>query len=464
MPIQAKQTLQQRLMLAPNVTLALEILRMPTLELQAFLQQQLQDNPLLEMEAIEQDEQTSETSAEQEEPPAGVVDDEEWVRHWRTASERSTPDEDDSGERKMDPRDLHGPTLYEALTMQLGCQVLPEDVRRLGEELINRLNDSGYLEDSCEELTDELKTTPQQLEAAVWLIQQLDPPGIGARDLRECLMLQLERRQATDTAAYAILRDHFPLFAQQRIGALAKALGISTDAAEQACQQLKQLNPKPGRAYAGELPATIIPDLVIHKREAHYDVELNDSGLPHVRMNRTYTRMLRNPDTPQDAKEFLQQRMRQASWVVRAIDERNTTLLAIGRCLISLQREFVEQGVQALKPLTQAQVAGLVGRHPSTVSRAIAGKTIDTPFGVFRLEQLFATGLAQATDNGTVSDEAIKSEIRQLVADEDPVHPLSDASLVEQLTQRQIAVARRTVAKYRTSLHILPAHLRRRRL
>jgi len=463
MAIQAKQTLQQRLMLAPNVTLALEILRMPTLELQAFLQQQLQDNPLLEIEAADPLEPGAEASRNLEEPRSGGTE-EEWVQHWRTASERSRPDDDDPAERYgADARDQRGPSLYEALTMQLGCQVLPEESRRLADELIHRLNESGYLEGSFEELASELHATAQELEAAVWLVQQLEPPGVGARDLRECLMLQLERRLATDTTAYAVLRDHFQLFVQQRVGALAKALNCSHEDAEQACQQLKQLNPKPGRAYAGELPATVTPDLLIHKREAYYDVELNDSGLPNVRMNRTYTRMLQNPDTPQDAKEFLQQRMRQASWVVKAIDERNATILAIGRCLISLQREFFQLGPQALKPLTQAQVAGLIGRHPSTVSRAIAGKTIDTPFGVFRLEQLFATGLSQTTENGTVSDEAIKAEIRQLVATEDPVHPVSDAALTKQLAQRQMTVARRTVAKYRTSLHILPAYLRRRR-
>ena len=191
--------------------------------------------------------------------------------------------------------------------------------------------------------------------------------------------------------------------------------------------------------------------------------------MPRVGVSRTYYRMLKDPRTPSDAKEFLAGNFRKATWLIKAIDERNTTLLSIARCLISLQREFIEHGSKAMKPLTQAQVAQLVGRHPSTVSRAIAGKTIDTPYGVFRLEQLFASGVSQASrpdggeeHGGAISDERIKAEIRRLVEEEDPHHTLSDAALADRLAQRNIAVARRTITKYRTSLKILPAHLRRR--
>ena len=208
---------------------------------------------------------------------------------------------------------------------------------------------------------------------------------------------------------------------------------------------------------------SLVPDLIILKREDHYDVELNDQELPHVTMNRTYARMMRDPRTPADAKEFLEGKFRQASWLVKAIEERHATLLSIGRCLMSLQRDFLEHGPSALKPLTQSQVASLIGRHASTVSRAIAGKSLDTPYGVFRLEQLFASGVSQGAESNHISDATIKSEIQRLVSEEDAVHPLSDEVLAQQLAQRNITVARRTIAKYRTSLKILPAHLRKRR-
>ncbi|MBI4003943.1 MAG: RNA polymerase sigma-54 factor, partial [Candidatus Omnitrophica bacterium] len=224
------------------------------------------------------------------------------------------------------------------------------------------------------------------------------------------------------------------------------------------------LNPKPGRLFSGDLPPSVIPDLIVTRRDRHYDVELNDQGMPRVGINRSYHRMLKDPETPEDAKEFLLKKFRQASWIVKSIDERNATLLSIGRCLISLQRDFVEQGPKALKPLTQSQVASLIGRHASTVSRAIAGKSLDTPYGVFRLEQLFASGVPQnPASHADISDATIKSEIQRLINEEDAQHPFSDEALAQQLAQRDITVARRTIAKYRTSLKILPAHLRKRR-
>jgi RNA polymerase sigma-54 factor len=240
-------------------------------------------------------------------------------------------------------------------------------------------------------------------------------------------------------------------------------LNVPVAEVEAACECLKRLNPKPGRLFSGDLPPFIVPDLIITRRERHYDVDLNDQGMPHVGINRSYYRMLKNPNTPEEAKEFLLKKLRQANWIVKAIDERNATLLAIGRCLISLQRDFVEQGPKALKPLTQSQVAELIGRHASTVSRAIAGKSLDTPYGVFRLEQLFASSVSQGSSSADVSDATIKSEIQRLVSEEDALRPLSDEAICQQLAQRHITVARRTIAKYRTSLKILPAHLRKRR-
>ncbi len=262
------------------------------------------------------------------------------------------------------------------------------------------------------------------------------------------------------------MNDHFPLFTQGRFEALAKATGVTLDHIQQACDALRKLNPKPGLSFVTDQVATVIPDLLVRKLDGHYDVELNDDGLPHVRISRVYYRMLRDPHAPPDAREFLAKRLRQAGWLTRAIAERHATVLAIGRCLISLQRAFLERGPQALVPLTQAQVASLVGRHPSTVSRAIAGKTMDTPYGIVPLEQLFAGGLPQPDANGqagSVSDASIKGEIEQMITAEDAHRPLSDATIAQRLKARQIAVARRTVAKYRTSLKILPAHLRRRR-
>ena len=486
MAIHAKQTIQQRLLLAPNITLALEVLRMPSMELQAFIRQQVDENPLLEVEDAVQDESDA-TSPDlpentQETPEGADTDD--WLSEWRNgAAEERSDEEDERQAWSVEQRLVRPQSLHESLRLQLGCQQVAAEQLRLGEALIQRLDEYGYLDGSLEDLAAELQAPADALEGVLKILQRLDPPGVGARDLRECLMIQLELQGEQETLAYRILRDHFKLFIQHHVSAIAKAVASPPAQVEAACASLKRLNPKPGRIFSGDLPPSVIPDLIVVRREKHYDVELNDQSVPHVAISRTYHRMLKNPETPQDAKEFLTGKFRKAAWLIKAIDERNATLLAIGRCLISLQRDFVEQGPRALKPLTQAQVAGLIGRHSSTVSRAAAGKTMDTPYGVFRIEQFFASGVPQdradeppaaeeASASGAprrrgaehISDAHIKSEIQRLIAEEDTHSPLSDEALVHRLAQRRISVARRTIAKYRTSLKILPAHLRRRRL
>lgn len=455
MALQVKQTLQQRLVMAPNLTVALEILRMPMLELQVFLRQQTEENPLLELEELAEEQEPTETSQEIEDY---------WSSHHSGISERENFDNDDNREQDgADMRFVQNETLHGSLRIQLGCQHISIEMRQWGEVLIDRLSENGYLEDSLEIIAAELNVPIAKLSEALIQIQRLDPPGVGARNLRECLMLQLERNEETKSLAYRILKDHFDLFVEYRPATMARKTKTTVASIEAACECLKKLNPKPGRAFVGELPPSIIPDLVVHKREEHYDVELNDESMPHPRINQRYQRMLRDSTTPMEVKEFLRERFRKASWVIKAIEERNATLLAIARCLISLQRNFIEEGIKAIQPLTQVQVADLIGRHASTVSRAITGKTIDTPSGVYRLEDLFASAVVQRAGSKDVSDEAIKSEIEQLIKKEDIKRPLSDAALVKQLSERQITVARRTIAKYRTHLKILPAYLRRRR-
>ena len=444
MTLQVSQTIQQRQLMAPQRTMALEILQMPTLELQAFLQRQVEENPLLEFDE-----------------PDGV---EAWSSPWRTASGRGRDKQDAASDQAEPDRCAAGaPTLHESLRMQWGCQPLSAELRRLGAALIDRLDEHGYLDEALEALTGELGADLAQLEAALKMIQGLDPPGVGARNLRECLMLQLERQDESGTLAYRILEDHVELFIQHRLSAIARSSGATLEEIDAACSRLRRINPKPGRGFAGNPAPAIVPDLVIDRREQHDVVELNDAHRPRLRISRRYQQMLAAAETPMEAKVFLQERLRQATWILNAIEERQTTLLRIARCVIRLQHDFMAHGPAALKPLTQAAVASLIGRHPSTVSRAIAGKTIATPYGTMRLEQLFARDVPHAHPSREVSDERVKSEIQRWIAREDRHHPWSDAALAERLGRRRLGVARRTIAKYRTDLGILPAHLRRRR-
>lgn len=466
MDIQNKQLLQQRQILTPNIALALEVLRMPILELRIFLERQMEENPCLELGESANEEPAADENGKPEEPTPNFSDD--WSSQRGRVDEGQDPDAgSDENERRFEQQFTIPVSFYESLRLQLGCQHLSDRDRRVGEMIIHHLDENGYLEVPLQELGVEAGMRVEQLEAVLRIIQHLDPTGIGARDLQECLLIQLEHVEGASPClalSHRILRDHFQLFVQHRLPALARATNTSAQQVDQAVKLIKQLHPKPGRAFGGTLPPSIQPDLILHHRERHYDVELNEQEVPRVTLSRAYRRMLQDASTPSDAKEFLAKKFRAATWLIKAVDERNTTILAVARCLISLQREFLEQGPRALKPLTQAQVAGLIGRHPSTVSRAVTGKTIDTPYGVFQLERFFASGVSQGDNNAAndISDARIKSELHQLIAAEDPQHPLSDAALAQALAARQITVARRTIAKYRTSLKILPAHLRRR--
>ncbi len=441
------------------MALALEILRMPLMELQAFLERQMEENPCLEVGEEESPMEGPEAPSEAA-PTDGALPDreEEWMARW-TEAER----EDDEATDPLGHAVAARQSLHDTLLLQLGCHALSGEEQRLGVFLIQHIDEAGYLEGSLEELAAEAATTPEALERMLRLIQRFEPEGVGARSLQECLLLQAEAAYGAGSLAHRIVRDHFPIFLQGRLELLANVTQASLPDVRSACEQLRRLDSKPGTACSQDAAPTIVPDLIVHHRERHYDVELNDHALPHVTVSRMYARMLRSAQTPPEAREYLAAKARQAAWVMKALDERGATLLAIGRCLISLQREFLEDGSGALRPLTQAQVAALIGRHPSTVSRAIAGKTIATPYGVLFLEQFFASTVPQR-DGAGVSDERVKAEIRRLVEEEDPRHALSDAALADRLAQRQITVARRTIAKYRTILRIPPAHLRRRRV
>lgn len=473
MSLQTTLSTQQRLILAPHITIALEILQLPVLALEAFLEAQAEENPLLEFQTSETSlthssspisDPSPETDSTHNDTQKGVA--ESWAENpWDADGEKTNGDPYEGEVSHALERILPNPeSLQMSLLKQLRCQALDPEDYRIAELIIHEINDSGYLDVSLEELAQAHQVDRNCLKTILHVVQQLEPAGVGARDLRECLMLQMEHRGAQESLAYRILRNHFPLFVQQRSLALAKALGVSGEDIAHACSHIRQLHPKPGSAFSNEpTSSTMIPDLIVVQGEHYCDVELNDEAMPRVRLNRVYRRMLTNPNTASETREFITQKLRQAQWIIRAIEERNTTLLAIGRCLISLQREFFEQGIQALKPLTQAQVAQIIGRHPSTVSRAIAEKTIACSLGIFRLERFFPSRVPQLKNTLNISDAMIKQEIQRLISEEDRRSPLSDEALVKLLAERNLSVARRTVAKYRTSLKILPVYLRKRR-
>ena len=469
MKLNASQTthLEQRLTLTPTMRLALEVLQKPHMELKAFIEEQLQENPLLEVEDGSDDAHAADlpdTQPEQpsEEEPFKELDDNMVEALLSNEPERHRQEANDT-EEALDTRAASPPTLHEHLRRQLWRLSLSANEYRFGELLIDQIDEHGYFVGALDEAAQAAACTTVEAERLLGFIQTFDPSGVGARDLRECLLIQLCQQQQAESLAAQIVRDHLPLFLQQNLKRLATICHRPPNDIEAACHIIRQLNPKPNRSFAPEPEQPSPPDLVVRRLDGQYEIELLDDDLPHLSVNRTYRRMLSDPDTTGDVRTFLKDRLRQALWFIRAIEQRNTTLLAIARCIISFQREFLEHGPRALKPLTQAQVAQAVGRHPSTVGRAIAGKAMDTPFGVIPLERFFASRIPQDSHGQTsLSDATIKGEIETLIAQEDSRHPLSDEAIATHLRTRNIHVARRTVAKYRGELRLLPTHLRRR--
>jgi RNA polymerase sigma-54 factor len=294
------------------------------------------------------------------------------------------------------------------------------------------------------------------------IIQKLDPPGVGARDLRESLLLQLEARGETDTLVYRLVRDAFEDLKAHRWSDLGKRFGLDAAAVQQVADDLAKLDPKPGLQHSSANDAYIIPDLVVEKIAGEYKVFLNDSGLPRLRISKIYQDIARDKKKFQgENKDFINQRMNSAHWMIQAIEQRRQTMLKVMNFIVDRQKEFFEKGVEYLRPLTLREVADVINMHESTVSRVTNEKYVQTPRGLLPLKFFFSSGLATTTGEDA-SARSIRAQIQKMVADEDPKNPLTDQQIVEAFAQRGVRIARRTVAKYRDQLSILPARMRKR--
>jgi len=299
-------------------------------------------------------------------------------------------------------------------------------------------------------------------EELLRIIQHLDPPGVGARDLRECLLLQLEDQKKTDTLVYRLVRDAWEDLKGHRWSELGKRFGLEPTEVQRVADELAKLDPKPGLQYSAASDSYITPDLIVEKIDGQYHVFLNDVGLPRLRISKVYQEIARDKKKFQgENKDFINQRLNSAHWMIQAIEQRRQTMLKVMNFIVDRQRDFFEKGVEYLKPLTLREVADVINMHESTVSRVTNEKYVQTPRGLLPLKFFFSSGLATTTGEDA-SARSIKAQIRKLVADEDPKSPLTDQQIVELFEQKGVKIARRTVAKYRDQLTILPARMRRR--
>jgi RNA polymerase sigma-54 factor len=471
------QVQQQRMqqVLAPQLRQSLEFLQVPLLELRALIRKELDQNPTLEEKIDDHDRievepgQSGNTSEKgddeldfrQEYEKLAHLDD-EWREYFQQAGPVQHRSADSDARRQFFLDSLtREATLQEHLVSQLGYADLPPEDRQLASMLIGSINDDGYLNVTLGELSETTGVEMARLERLLRAVQAMDPVGVGARDLRECLLLQLDRLGLRESLAAAIVDGHLDDLGRRRHAEIAKAMGRRVEDVQRAARMIATLEPRPGRAFAAEDAAYVVPEVAIQKVEDRYVVVLNNDRLPRIRISRQYRRLMEDPATPKETRDYVRDKIRAGAFILRSIDQRQQTIFNIATEIVRVQREFLDHGVSHLRPLTMADVAGRLGIHETTVSRAIAGKYMQTPMGLFEMKYFFTPGYTR-TDGQEVSNKTIKDAIDQLIAEEDPGAPLSDQALMRTLKERGLSVARRTIAKYRDELRILPSHLRRR--
>ena len=477
-------SLRQDLRINPRLYQAMDLLYMPLLDLEQHLKQELLGNPFLEM--IEPEEEVQATAAEQQnnkpEKEAKAEDGPDWENILlEDRTEHGVPSGSYSDAREyVEPVTVESKDLIDYLRDQTRMLDLNPRQQLLAEEFLGNIGEDGYLQHSIEEILkganqlleeheaeSELDLnvpafTAAEVEQMLRVIQQLDPPGIGARNLRECLMLQLEHQKRTDTLVYRLVKEAFEDLIAHRWSDLGKRFGLAPEEVQRAADELARLDPKPGLQHSAANDAYIIPDLIVDKIDDKYLVFLNDSGLPRLRISKTCQEISRDKKKyDSESKEFINQRLNSANWMIQAIEQRRQTMLKVMNFIVDRQREFFEKGIDHLKPLTLREVADVISMHESTVSRVTNEKYVQTPRGLLPLKFFFSSGLSTTTGEDA-SARSIKSQIQKLVDDEPPKNPLTDQQIVELFDRKGVKIARRTVAKYRDQLGILPARMRKR--
>lgn len=469
--------LSQKLILTPQLQQSIKLLQLPLLELSQDINQELLNNPLLEESAERENEDKNESS--------GILSEEEPFR--QSSDDVEAPLEKIFGfttdnyfeERESDGRDfgyfsdgtdeISSPfernrkktDLYEHLLWQLRLSSVSESVGKTAEIIINNLNEYGYLQASLDEISGLAETERETAEEALRYVQTLDPPGVGARNLQECLLLQLENLSLQGTLVEAILTEGFSELESKKYKQLATKFKTSIDDILTAVKIIEGLEPRPGRNYSSDEPVHIIPDVYIEESDGQFIITLNDEGIPKLRLSNYYRKLLANKKSlgPEE-KQFLEDKLRSAIWLLRSLDQRNKTIYRVTESILRFQGDFFRKGHAYLKPLNLRDIAEELNLHESTISRVTSNKYVQCPQGLLNFRYFFSN--AVSTARGDISSSTVKDLIKQIISEENPREPLNDQKIVDRLAGEGIHVARRTAAKYREELKI-PSHLKRKK-
>jgi RNA polymerase sigma-54 factor len=489
------QRLTQSLVLAPQLQQSLALLQAPTLELKALVEQELQQNPVLEEASVAEMEQQAKdghedpapaNTADPAEPPADLdfegasektnsepVDDfqaefdrlvqldQEWRDHFaQTNLPMRSSAEDEEKRQFMFDSLVAATSLQEILLEQVRESILAEEDWPTAEMLIGNVDEYGYLKATIEELSASTGLPAEKILNVLKVIQAFEPVGVGARDLRECLLLQLERLGQQNTLEYRIVNEFMDALGKRRIPEIARGTDTSVEQVQDALARIARLEPRPGRAFLPDNDQYVLPEVFVHKSGDDYVVTTNNEHIPHLRISNTYKDLMAQRENSSEVRNYIREKIRAGKFLIKSLHQRQETILNIAKEIVHRQREFMAKGVSALKPLTMVQIAQVVGVHETTVSRAVSGKYMQTPQGIFEMKYFFTAGIQTANGDG-MSNTSVKDIVAEIFKGEDASKPLSDQEVVRMLKDKGIVIARRTVAKYRTELNILPSNLRK---
>jgi RNA polymerase sigma-54 factor len=469
--------LQQKLILAPRMIQSMEILQLPVMELQERIQQELQENPTLELKETRADEPAAEGPAAEEtadREPELVVDSEhdyqldfdrleamgkDWGDSYNEEHRPSRAGQSEEGDKKHDAMQnmpSRPQSLHEHLIDQVNLLDIPERIAALARHIITNLDNNGFLSTTLEAVFGgfEPPVAPEEAQAALRVVQRLEPLGVGARDLRECLLLQLTDETPHRDVVRAIIEHHWDDIEHNRLPVIQKRTGFELSVIKEAIETIKHLNFRPGAAFANEHAPYVVPDIAVEATESgEYQVRLLDDYLPNVYINRRYLEMLKDKRQSPETREYVKRKIQAAQWLLESIEQRRSTLEKVTKAIVQHQRAFLERGPDHIAPLKMQQIATEVGVHVTTVSRAVDDKWAQTPRGVFRLRDFFRHGTTTA-EGEEVAWDIIKQKLLEIVDKENKNNPYSDEELVEKMQEAGYPVARRTVTKYRKLLKI----------
>jgi RNA polymerase sigma-54 factor len=471
--MQQRQSLALQQVLSPQLQQSLLILQTPLLELRNLVQQEMETNPVLEElpedsgadEASEAEASADENFKDEFEKLASL--DEEWRDYMAQSASsnfdgrRGSKEADEKRQFLFDSIPVQE-TLQQNLIAQLNQTVLSGDDRKAAELITGNIDDDGFLQSTTEEMALNSGIPQDDFERGLGLIQTFYPAGVGARDLRECLLIQLRRQGKEQGLEYRIVSDHMDDLGRHRFQEIARRMAISVEDVQKAADNIARLNPRPGQVFAAAPQNYVLPDVVVEKVDGEYQISFNNEQIPHLRISNLYKDIIASGDAQSsDVKDYIRDKIRSGKFLIRSIHQRQQTIMNIAHQIVSRQRDFLDHGRSHLKPMTMAEVAEAVGVHETTVSRAVSGKYMATPQGVFEMKYFFTGGYQTATGE-SLSNISVKQAVLDLVKHESGSAPLSDHEIVEILSERGIPIARRTVAKYRSELNILPSHMRRK--